>query len=201
MTDDPVLTDVKLIAEPWDAVNTDLTGAFYPNSRWSEWNGHYRDTVQQHHSGDTRVQKEFEQCLAGSPHIYPHPEDSINFVTCHDGFTLRDLVTYSEKHNLSNGEENADGCNANFAWNCGTEGPTDDPTINALRQQQIEKFIHTLLTSRGIPLIRMGDEYGHTAHGNNNPWCQDNPLNWFLWDQLEKNQTLFFLFKKLIKAR
>jgi glycogen operon protein len=186
---DPVLSQVKLIAEPWDlGPGGYQVGEFPP--LWTEWNGKYRDTVRDFWrgaqiSGEQNRVAELGYRLTGSSDLYQddgrRPYASINFVTCHDGFTLRDLVSYDEKHNEANGEGNKDGNPDNRSWNCGVEGDTDDPGIIALRARQIRNFFTTLLLSTGVPMLRMGDELGHTQRGNNNAYCQDNELSWLDW--------------------
>jgi glycogen operon protein len=181
---DPVLSRVKLIAEPWDlGPGGYLVGEFPP--LWTEWNGKYRDTVRDFWRGGEAGISELGYRLSGSSDLYQddgrRPYASINFVTCHDGFTLRDLVSYESKHNEANGEGNRDGSTDNRAWNCGVEGDSDDPEINALRARQMRNFFTTLLLSTGVPMLRMGDELAHTQQGNNNAYCQDNELSWIDW--------------------
>lgn len=203
ITMDPILAEVKLIAEPWDAVGIYQVGGFYPETkRWMEWNGKYRDTVRRFIKG-SRGSGEFAMRISGSEDLYYSrgPEASINFVTAHDGFTLVDLVSYDVKHNMENGENNSDGSNDNESWNCGVEGETTNKKILSLRERQRKNFILALMVSQGVPMILMGDEYGHTKYGNNNTWCQDNRLNWFLWDRLEAEQGFHRYFKKMISFR
>ncbi|MDQ1700620.1 MAG: isoamylase [Frankiaceae bacterium] len=181
---DPVLSRVKLIAEPWDlGPGGYLVGEFPP--LWTEWNGKYRDSVRDFWRGAESGVAELASRLSGSSDLYQddgrRPYASINFVTCHDGFTLRDLVSYEDKHNEANGEGNRDGNNDNRSWNCGIEGETDDPDVNALRARQMRNLLTTLLLSTGVPMLRTGDELAHTQHGNNNPYCQDNELTWLDW--------------------
>lgn len=201
INNDPILTNTKLIAEPWDAGGLYQVGSFpLHRSRWAEWNGMYRDTIRRFIKGDTEVKGEFATRICGSQDLYSYqrsPWNSINFVTAHDGFTLEDLVSYNVKHNLDNGENNQDGTNENHSWNCGVEGPTPDEEVLALREKQKRNLYLALMISQGVPMIFMGDEYGHTKTGNNNSWCHDTPLNWFLWDKLEKEQA-FFRFCKLM---
>ena len=198
---DPILADTKLIAEPWDAAGAYQVGGFYhQRKRWSEWNGKYRDSVRSFIKGDYHSKKEFANRLCGSQDLFPGRDAtaSLNFITCHDGFTLKDLVSYNEKHNLANGENNQDGNSNNISWNCGVEGETDDPKIHQMRERQMKNFIVALMISRGIPMLLMGDEYGHSRQGNNNTWCQDNKLNYFLWNE----PTSFYRFvKKMIQFR
>ncbi|MGM0440646.1 MAG: glycogen debranching protein GlgX [Chlamydiota bacterium] len=202
---DPVLADTKLIAEAWDLGGLYQVGNFFPEiGPWAEWNGQYRDSVRSYLKGDPGVTSAFTTRIAGSQDLYGSsrtPAHSINFITCHDGFSLRDLVSYNHKHNLANGENNRDGSDLNLSWNCGAEGPTDDKDILALRERQTRNFFLALLTSLGVPMITMGDEYGHTKNGNNNTWCQDSEINWFNWKALQDNQGLFRFVKKLIAFR
>ncbi len=186
LTLDPILSRTKLIAEPWDLGGYQLGGFSPQTKRWSEWNGKYRDAVRSFIKGDPHSKNEFATRIAGSEDLFGgrSPSASINFVTAHDGFTLRDLVSYNEKHNESNGEHNKDGAGNNFSWNMGEEGETDNQEILNLRTRQMKNFIVALMISRGTPMLLMRDEYGHTKNGNNNTWCQDNELSWFLWDQL-----------------
>jgi glycogen operon protein len=181
---DPTVSQVKLIAEPWDVGPGGYQVGNFP-PQWTEWNGKYRDTVRDYWRGEAATLDEFAYRLTGSADLYEHtarrPVASINFVTAHDGFTLRDLVSYNEKHNEANGEDNRDGESHNRSWNCGAEGPTDDPAINALRTRQQRNFITTLLLSQGVPMISHGDELGRTQRGNNNVYCQDNELSWIDW--------------------
>ncbi|MEQ1587578.1 MAG: glycogen debranching protein GlgX [Cyclobacteriaceae bacterium] len=201
---DPVLAGTKLIAEAWDAAGLYQVGSFIGDS-WKEWNGKFRDDIRSFLKGDTATVSRFATRIMGSPDMYGHqdrePEQSINFVTCHDGFTLNDLVTYNTKHNEANGEENRDGTNDNQSWNFGIEGPTDDLTIEALRIRQIKNFFVLTLLSVGAPMILMGDEVRRTQHGNNNAYCQDNELSWFDWNLVKKNGDLFRFVKLLIEMR
>ncbi len=200
---DPILASVKLIAEPWDAAGLYQVGSFFSqSSRWSEWNGRYRDVVRKFIKGTGR-KGDFITNICGSEDLYfkHHPCRSINFIVAHDGFTLNDLVSYNEKHNLANGEQNQDGANHNDSWNCGVEGAATDQETFSLRARQMRNYHLALMVSRGIPMLHMGDEYGHTKHGNNNTWCQDNALNWFLWDHLERNKGFHRFYKLLIHFR
>lgn len=200
---DPILTQVKLIAEPWDAGGLYQVGSFYPKDpHWSEWNGKYRDSMRRFIKG-TGSKSSFATRICGSPDLYHSfsPIKSINFITCHDGFTLADLVSYNHRHNYANGEDNRDGSSHNESWNCGYEGPTEDKSILELRWRQMRNFHLALMLSRGVPMVLMGDEYGHSKEGNNNTWCQDNELNWFLWDQLETNAEFFRFYKAMIHFR
>jgi glycogen debranching enzyme GlgX len=196
---DPVISQVKLIAEPWDIGEGGYqVGKFPPG--WAEWNGKYRDTIRDYWRGAESMLGEFALRITGSPDLYKddyrRPTASINFVTAHDGFTLRDLVSYNEKHNEANGEENNDGESHNRSWNCGAEGETNDEGINKLRKQQIRNFLTTVFLSQGVPMIVAGDELGRTQLGNNNAYCQDNELSWINWDKID--QDLLDFTKKLI---
>lgn len=186
---DPVVSQVKLIAEPWDVGPGGYQVGNFP-PQWTEWNGKYRDTVRDFWRGEPSSIGEFAARLTGSADLYEHsarrPVASINFVTAHDGFTLRDLVSYNEKHNEANGEDNNDGESHNRSWNCGVEGPTDDPVVQSLRARQQRNFIATLLLSQGVPMIAHGDELGRTQDGNNNTYCQDSELSWVHWDKLDQ---------------
>ncbi len=203
LANDPILADTKLIAEAWDAGGLYQVGSFPAYGRWAEWNGKYRDIVRRFLKGDEGLVWDFAERLQGSPDLYHDrgPTASINFITAHDGFTLLDLVSYNEKHNLANGENNLDGANDNYSWNCGVEGPTEDAEINVLRLQQIKNFVAVLLVSQGVPMLRMGDEYAHTKYGNNNTYCHDNELNWFNWDLLESNEEIFNFFRQMLAFR
>jgi len=200
---DPILSQRKLIAEAWDAVGLYQLGCFPKWGPWSEWNGRYRDILRRFIKGSNDKTGLFANALFGSEFLYHNdtPLASINFITAHDGFCLRDLVTYQSKHNWPNGEMNRDGCNHNDNWNCGVEGLTKDPHIIELREKQMRNFWLALLLSQGIPMLLMGDEYGHTRHGNNNPYVQDNELNWFLWYELEENGHIFDFVQQLIAFR
>ncbi|MBS0604031.1 MAG: glycogen debranching protein GlgX [Verrucomicrobia bacterium] len=204
MTTDPVLANIKLIAEAWDAGGLYQVGTFPGEGRWFEWNGKYRDVVRRFLKGTNDQSGEFAKVLSGSQDLYGldrTPCHSINFITAHDGFTLRDLVSYNDKHNEENGEESRDGCNSNDSWNCGHEGPTADRKILLLRERQIRNFQVALMVALGTPMVLMGDEYGHTRNGNNNAYCQDNELNWFLWDELAKNQDFARFHRLMIQFR
>ena len=201
---DPVISQVKLIAEPWDVGEGGYQVGNFP-SLWTEWNGKYRDTVRDYWRGEPATLGEFASRLTGSSDLYEatgrRPGASINFVTCHDGFTLNDLVSYNDKHNVANGEDNQDGESHNRSWNCGVEGPTDDPQILALRQQQMRNILVTLLLSQGTPMIAHGDEIGRTQQGNNNVYCQDSPLSWMDWALRETNADLLEFTKKVTALR
>ncbi|MCB1107958.1 MAG: glycogen-debranching protein [Chlamydiia bacterium] len=179
---DPILAPTKLIAEPWDAAGLYLGGKF-PSYRFACWNDRFRDGVRHFIRGDGNA-KEMKECILGSPNLYDSPNKSINFITAHDGFSLSDLVSYNEKHNEANGENSKDGTDHNISWNCGEEGRSVKSEILFLRQKQMMNFQLALMVSRGVPMVLMGDEYGHTKNGNNNAWCQDNELNHFLWNRI-----------------
>ena len=202
---DPVLGKCKLVAEAWDAGGLYQVGSFPAYGRWAEWNGKYRDEVRQFLKGDMGKVGVLAQRIQGSPDLYGWngrgPTASINFITCHDGFTLYDMVSYNGKHNEANGEENRDGGNDNESWNCGVEGETDDPEIIALRKRQIKNALSILLLSHGIPMILSGDEVGRTQRGNNNTYCHDNDLNWFDWSLHEKHGDIYRFCKKMIGFR
>jgi glycogen operon protein len=199
---DPVVSQVKLIAEPWDVGEGGYQVGNFP-PLWSEWNGKYRDCMRDFWRGQDQTLGEFAYRFTGSSDLYEdtgrRPFASINFVTAHDGFTLHDLVSYNEKHNEANGEENADGSDDNRSWNCGAEGPTDDAGINALRRRQKMNFLVSLICSQGIPMLLGGDEIGRTQQGNNNAYCQDNEISWFDWDHVDE-QLLEFV-SELIHLR
>jgi isoamylase len=201
---DPTIADVKLIAEPWDVGEGGYQVGNFP-VLWAEWNGRYRDTVRRFWKGDGGLLSDFAYRLTGSSDLYEmdgrKPYASINFVTAHDGFTLCDLVSYNEKHNEANGENNADGNNNNDSWNMGAEGPTDDPEINHLRERQMRNFLATLILSQGVPMLCGGDEIARTQHGNNNAYCQDNELSWFTWSRTPAQQRLLEFTSKLIHLR
>lgn len=201
---DPVLAEVKLIAEPWDVGEGGYQVGEFP-LLWSEWNGRYRDTVRDFWRGEDSRLAEFAYRFTGSSDLYQlngrNPSASINFVTAHDGFTLNDLVSYNQKHNEANGEDSRDGENHNRSWNCGVEGETDDPVIRKLRKQQRRNFLATLLLSQGVPMLVMGDEMGRTQGGNNNGYCQDNQVSWLDWDLPEENEALLDFTRQLIDFR
>ena len=201
---DPVVSQVKLIAEPWDVGEGGYqVGNFPPH--WSEWNGRYRDTVRDAWRGEGGAVAELASRITGSSDLYEsdsrHPVASVNFVTAHDGFTLADLVAYNEKHNEANGEDNNDGESHNRSWNCGVEGPTDDPEVLALRGRQQRNLLTTLLLSQGVPMVLMGDEVGRSQGGNNNAYCQDNEISWFDWDDLETGADLLAFTTRLARLR
>ncbi len=198
---DPVLAGTKIIAEAWDAAGLYQVGSFI-GDRWAEWNGKYRDHVRKFLKGDKGLVSKFASKIMASPDVYTdlsrEPNRSIHFITCHDGFTLHDLVTYDRKHNELNGEDNRDGSNHNFSWNCGVEGETFDPFVNILRLRQIKNLLAVTLLSQGTPMLLMGDEVRRTQRGNNNAYCQDNTISWFDWDLVNKNQGLLEFVKGLI---
>ncbi|GIW07712.1 MAG: glycogen operon protein GlgX homolog [Dehalococcoidia bacterium] len=201
---DPVISRVKLIAEPWDVGEGGYQVGNFP-ALWTEWNGKYRDTVRRYWRGDEFQAAELGWRLTGSSDLYQsdgrRPYASINFVTCHDGFTLNDLVSYNQKHNEANGEDNRDGTDDNLSWNCGVEGPTDDPAVNALRERQKRNFLATLLLSQGVPMICGGDEISRTQRGNNNAYCQDNEISWFDWNLRDDQRRLLEFTRRLIAFR
>jgi isoamylase len=190
---DPLVSQVKLIAEPWDVGEGGYQVGMFP-PLWTEWNGKYRDAVRDYWRGEPGRLPELASRLTGSSDLYEtsgrRPVASVNFVTCHDGFTLADLVSYDRKHNEANGENNRDGSDDNRSWNCGTEGPSDDPEVNALRARQVRNFLVTLFFSQGIPMLLAGDELGRTQQGNNNSYCQDNEISWVDWDAAAKHADL-----------
>lgn len=202
---DPILSSCKLIAEAWDAGGLYQVGTFPAYGRWSEWNGKYRDTARKFLKGDSGQVGEMAQRVQGSPDLYQcngrSPATSINFITCHDGFTLADLVSFNEKHNEANGEHNQDGGNDNDSWNCGAEGWTEDEGIKALRLKQSMNALAMLMTSRGTPMLLMGDEFGRSQHGNNNAYCIDSEVSWVDWSLLESNRRLFSFTSELISFR
>lgn len=205
IAEDPVLRDVKLTAEAWDVGGAYQVGSFGNDERWSELNGKFRDDVRRYWINEPDSKGAFALRITGSPDLYQDdgrtPVHSVNFVTSHDGFTLNDLVSYNEKHNEINGEKNRDGLDHNFSWNCGVEGETDNPDIQALRLQMQRNFLATLFTSLGVPMILGGDEFGRTQKGNNNAYCQDNEISWYDWGLLEKNAALFRFCKGIIQFR
>ena len=199
----PALQNCLLIAEAWDAAGLYQVGSFPGGKKWSEWNGRYRDTVRRFIKGTDWQVAPFMQALCGSQDLYSRqsPLKSINFITAHDGYTLKDLVSYQNKHNQANQENNLDGNDGNESWNCGIEGKTQDKSILVLRNQQMKNFYLSLFVSLGIPMFLMGDEYGHTKEGNNNTYCHDTPINWFDWEALAKNPEIFHFVKSLITYR
>ncbi len=200
---DPLLAGTKMIAEAWDAAGLYQVGGFVGDS-WKEWNGRFRDDARSFFRGEEGSVARFADRLLGSPEIYGHeerePEQSVNFVTCHDGFTLNDLVSYNQKHNEANGEDNRDGADDNRSWNCGVEGPTDDPEVEKLRNRQVKNFLAVTMLSLGVPMILMGDEVRRTQSGNNNAYCQDNEISWFDWTLVTKHADVH-RFVTLLSAR
>ena len=201
---DPVLSQVKLIAEPWDVGAGGYQVGNFP-VLWTEWNGKYRDTIRRFWKGDGGAMAEFATRLCGSSDLYAtsgrRPYASINFITCHDGFTLADIVAYNHKHNEANGENNQDGASDNNSWNCGVEGPTKDPAIHALRAKQKRNLIATLLLSQGVPMLLAGDELSHTQLGNNNAYCQDSELSWLDWDLTDDERPFLEFVQRLVRFR
>jgi isoamylase len=201
---DPDLAATKMIAEAWDAAGLYQVGSFVGDS-WKEWNGRFRDDIRGFFRSDHGSLRRFADRLLGSHEIYGHKEreaeQSVNFVTCHDGFTLNDLVSYDQKHNEANGEDNRDGTDDNRSWNCGMEGPTNDPEIEGLRNRQVKNFFTVTMLSLGLPMFAMGDEVRRTQHGNNNPYCQDNESNWFDWSLVTKHADVHRFVKLLIARR
>ena len=201
---DPVLAGTKLIAEAWDAAGLYQVGSFI-GDRWKEWNGRFRDDVRGFLRGDAGMASKVASRFLASPDLYGHeerePEQSINFVTCHDGFTLNDLVSYNRKHNEANGEDNRDGSDYNLSWNCGVEGPTEDLQIEKLRNRQVKNFLTTTLLALGVPMLLMGDEMRRTQLGNNNTYCQDNEISWMNWGLQDKHADILRFLKRLIRVR
>jgi glycogen operon protein len=198
------LADTKLIAEAWDAAGEYAIGRF-PGYRWAEWNGRFRDDLRRFVRGDAGLAGAIATRMSGSSDLYQasghQPVNSINFVVCHDGFTLNDLVSYNGKHNLANGEGNRDGSNDNLSWNCGVEGPSDDPGVEALRERQIRNLTTVQFLSQGVPMITAGDEVRRTQRGNNNAYCQDNEISWFDWDLVGKNAEMLAFFQNIARFR
>jgi isoamylase len=201
---DPLLAGTKLIAEAWDAAGLYQVGSFVGDT-WQEWNGRFRDDVRGFLRGDDGSVSRLATRLLGSPDLFGHEEreaeQSINFVTCHDGFTLNDLVSYNHKHNEANGENNRDGSDDNLSWNCGAEGPTDDQTIETLRNRQVKNFFALELLAAGTPMLLMGDEMRRTQRGNNNAYCQDSELSWFDWSLLDRHADVYRFVKTLNEFR
>ncbi|GMW06264.1 MAG: glycogen operon protein GlgX homolog [Nevskiales bacterium] len=198
------LAQTRLIAEAWDAAGLYQVGEF-PGFRWAEWNGRYRDSIRRFVRGDTGLIGEAASRISGSSDLYAPggglPINSVNFVTCHDGFTLADLVSYNHRHNERNGEDNRDGANENFSWNCGVEGPTDDPAVRALRRQLVRNHMALLLLSQGAPMLLAGDEVLRTQKGNNNAYCQDNAISWFDWTLVDRNADFLRFVREMIRLR
>ena len=201
---DPVISQVKLIAEPWDVAEGGYQLGNFPVG-WAEWNGRYRDAIRRYWRGDPGQVADLAYRLTGSSDLYQddgrRPYASVNFVTAHDGFTLADLVTYNGKDNEANGEANRDGADENLSWNSGVEGPVDDPAVQAFREQRVRTFLATLLISQGVPMLCGGDEIGRTQHGNNNAYCQDNEISWFDWTLSDQAQRTLDFTRKLIQFR
>jgi glycogen operon protein len=205
IAEDPILSKTKLIAEAWDAAGLYQVGSFSTSGRWAEWNGKFRDDVRAFMCGHDGKVAALATRIAGSSDLFQkslrRPYNSINFVTSHDGFTLSDLVSYNNKHNLENGEHNRDGFDHNISWNSGYEGKTNDVRINRLRARRMRSLAVILMLSQGVPMILAGDEFGRTQKGNNNAYCHDSPLNWIDWSFKEKNKDLFRFFRLLISLR
>ena len=212
LADDSILSNVKLIAEAWDAGGLYQVGSFPASGRWAEWNGRYRDSLRSYLKGDSWNAWDAAWSISGSGDLYGGYYDNthsnyagynscVNFLTCHDGFTLYDLYAYNDKHNEANGWNNTDGANDNRSWNCGAEGETDDPEVLSLRRRMIRNACAVLMCSRGTPMFLAGDEFGNTKFGNNNSYCQDNITSWLDWRMLEKNKDLFEFFKFMIAFR
>jgi isoamylase len=201
---DPILAGTKMIAEAWDAAGLYQVGSFVGDS-WHEWNGRFRDDARRFLKGDRGTISKLGTRLLGSPDIYGHkerePEQSVNFVTCHDGFTINDLVSYNRKHNEGNGENNRDGMDDNLSWNCGAEGPVDDPMIEALRTRQVKNFLVLNMLAVGTPMLLMGDEVRRTQRGNNNAYCQDNEISWFDWDLLKRHADIHRFVRMMVAFR
>ena len=204
ISEDPILRHTKLIAEAWDAAGAYQVGSF-PGQLWSEWNGQYRDDVRRFWRGDSGMTGFFASRICGSADIYQHsgkePLHGINFVTCHDGMTLQDLVSYNQKHNEVNGQDDRDGTNDDYSYNHGVEGPSDDPRIESIRLRQTKNMIATLFVSRGVPLFLGGDEFCRSQQGNNNAFCQDNEISWYNWELLRKNHEIFRFTREMIDFR
>ncbi|MCL2196104.1 MAG: glycogen debranching protein GlgX [Treponema sp.] len=204
IAEDPILSSTKIIAEAWDAGGAYQVG-WFPGGRWAEWNDKYRDNVRKYWRGDQKETRHLATRIAGSSDLYLRdgrkPFHSINFITSHDGFTMKDLVSYNGKHNEENGENNCDGSDNNLSYNYGVEGHTNDPIIKILRERQLKNFIATMMVSLGTPMILGGDEFGRTQSGNNNAYCQDNEISWYNWSLLEKNQGLYRFIKEMIAFR
>ena len=201
---DPILGDVKLIAEAWDAGGLYQVGTFPSWNRWAEWNGRYRDDIRRYLKGDDGFAQGAALRLAGSLDMYGSrggTNASVNFITCHDGFTLWDLYSYNEKHNEANGWNCTDGANDNNSWNCGVEGESEDPAVNELRRRMCRNAFALLMCSRGVPMFLAGDEFCNTQFGNNNSYCQDNIISWLDWNRLEENRDMFSFFQYMIRFR
>lgn len=201
---DPVLAGTKIIAEAWDAVGLYQVGTFIGN-RWAVWNGQYRDDIRRFVRGDCDTVGKLAARIVGSPDLFPardrQVQRSINFVTCHDGFTVNDLVSYNHKHNEANNEANRDGSDAEYSWNCGVEGPTSDPAVASLRLRQMKNLLTILFCSQGTPMLLMGDEVRRTQHGNNNAWCQNNEVSWFDWESVRQHSDMLRFVRHLLRFR
>jgi glycogen operon protein len=201
---DPALAGIKMMAEAWDAAGLYQVGGFVGDA-WREWNGRFRDDVRSFFRGELGAVRRFADRLVGSPELYAHeerePEQSVNFVTCHDGFTLNDLVSYNGKHNEDNGEGNRDGSDDNRGWNCGVEGPTGDPAVERLRNRQVKNFLATTLLALGLPMIQMGDEMRRTQRGNNNLYCHDDERAWLDWTLLDRHRDVHRFVRLLSERR
>lgn len=204
IAEDPILHDIKIIAEAWDAGGAYQVGGF-STKRWTEWNGRFRDDVRRFWIGDMGMMGSFAGRICGMADLYQSsgkgPARSLNFVTCHDGFTLNDLVSYKQKHNDENGEFSRDGADANYSDNCGVEGPSQDSTVEGMRNRMIKNFLLTLFISRGVPMLLGGDEFRRTQRGNNNAYCQDNEVSWFDWSLLEKHKEIHRFTRGMIAFR
>ncbi len=203
ISEDSLLRDTKLIAEPWDAAGLYQVGTFPGEGRWSDWNGRFRDDVRRFWRGEPGMTSALATRICGSDDLYRGrgPLHSINFLCCHDGFTLNDLVSYNHKHNEANGEGNRDGSDANWSWNCGVEGPTANQQVLQLRRQQVRNLMATLMISQGVPMILGGDEFLRTQQGNNNAWCQDNPVSWVDWSLAGQNADFLRFMRMIIALR
>ena len=200
---DPILSRSKLIAEAWDAAGLYQVGSFPAPDKWADWNGRFRDCVRHFIKGDADAGPELIKRIEGSPDIYSGRKEhsTVNFVTCHDGFTMNDLVSYNTKHNLANGEFNRDGVDNNVSWNCGVEGPTDDPDIEGLRNRQVKNAFALLMLSRGTPMMLSGDEFRNSQNGNNNVYCQDSPLSWINWDNRDRYPDVYEFYRAMVHLR
>lgn len=200
---DPILAKTKLIAEAWDAAGLYQVGSFPAPDKWAEWNAQFRECIRHFIKSDAYVGPELLYRLQGSPDIYPNRKThaTVNYVTCHDGFTMNDMVSYNWKHNMANGEYNRDGIDSNVSWNCGEEGPTKNPEIEALRNRQVKNACALLLLSRGVPMLLSGDEFRNTQDGNNNVYCQDGPISWLNWDDLNTHKDVFDFYRSMICLR
>jgi glycogen operon protein len=205
ISEDGLMRDTKLIAEPWDAAGLYQVGGFPYGRRWSEWNGKYRDDVRRFWIGEPGMVGALATRLCGSADLYEAsgrlPTHSINFLTCHDGFTLHDLVSYNHKHNRMNGEGNRDGMNENHSWNCGAEGPTTSAAVLALRRRQVRNLMATMMLSQGVPMLLAGDEFLRTQRGNNNAWCQDSEISWLNWELAHEHGDFFRFTREMIALR